>query len=212
MRRFKLSMPSPAMIVACLALIAALGGTAYAAIAKNSIKSRQIAPKAVKTSDLADNAVKEAKIKDGAVSTDKLADGAVSAAKIADGTISGGKLEARSVKLGSLGVFVNTYFTDAPLPDDGTRNAAFAQCPTGQVVIGGGASFSFPTAVNTTGDDLRLISSRPALAPAPGDFPAQGSGFNGWRVTAINLAGGATDGTTQVTSHVTCLSDTPGIP
>ena len=60
-------------------------------------------------------------------------------------------------------------------------------------------------------DDLRLLVSRPALAPGDG-FPAEGSGFEGWRASAINLPGGATDGTTQVTAHAVCLSDTPGIP
>ena len=54
MNRFK-KLPSPAMIVACLAMIAAIGGTAYAAskingkdIKSNSVTGKQIDEKTVK--------------------------------------------------------------------------------------------------------------------------------------------------------------------
>jgi hypothetical protein len=47
-------MPSPAMVIACIALICALGGTAYAAaLAANSVKSKTIKNGQVKPPDLA---------------------------------------------------------------------------------------------------------------------------------------------------------------
>ena len=51
--------PSPAMIVALLALIVALGGTSYAAVqlSKNSVLSKHIKSGEVKRPDLAKNAV-----------------------------------------------------------------------------------------------------------------------------------------------------------
>jgi len=49
--------PSPAMVVAVVALVAALGGTATALRGKNSVRSDDIAPRAVRTSDLAPSAV-----------------------------------------------------------------------------------------------------------------------------------------------------------
>lgn len=56
--------PSPAMMVACIALVAALGGSAYAAT--------QLPP----------NSVDTAQLKNGAVTTKKLHDGAVTSAKV----------------------------------------------------------------------------------------------------------------------------------
>ena len=59
--------PSPAMVVAVIALICALSGTAYAALGKNSVGSRQLKAKAVTTGKLANNAVNGAKVADGSL-------------------------------------------------------------------------------------------------------------------------------------------------
>jgi hypothetical protein len=67
MRRLPITRPSPAMIVAIIALIVALGGTAYAA---KKIGSKQ----------LKKNAVTTKKIKNGAVTAPKLANGVISQA------------------------------------------------------------------------------------------------------------------------------------
>src|SRR5215213_10667983 len=58
---------SPAMIVACVALIVALGGVSYAAgvLPKNSVGTAQLKKKAVTASKLRKNAVSAAKVKDG---------------------------------------------------------------------------------------------------------------------------------------------------
>lgn len=55
-------LPSPAMIVAVIALVAALGGSAVALQGKNSVKSNDIAPGAVKGKDIATEAVKPKKL------------------------------------------------------------------------------------------------------------------------------------------------------
>jgi hypothetical protein len=208
MRRAKFSMPSPAMIVACVALIAALGGSAYAALSKNSVKSKQIAPKAVGTSELAKAAVKGSKIADGAISETKLLDDAVTKAKIANDAVGTEELGPLAVKLADLGVVVNSRFADAPLPDDGTRASANAECPAGQVAIGGGYSFALaapgPPAPDDFTGDFHVIQSRPNIAPT--GFPDQGSGFNSWRVTAVNETGGNTPAA-QITAMVVCLRD-----
>jgi hypothetical protein len=54
--------PSPAMVVAVIALVAALSGTAYAALGKNSVGSRQLKAKAVTSGKIANNAVTSAKV------------------------------------------------------------------------------------------------------------------------------------------------------
>ena len=53
--------------LALLALFVALGGTAYAALGTNSVKSRHIAPKQVKRSDLAPNAVNSSRVANGSL-------------------------------------------------------------------------------------------------------------------------------------------------
>jgi hypothetical protein len=55
-------LPSPALLVAIVALVAALTGSAVALQGKNSVKSNDIAPKAVKGKDIAGEAVKPPKL------------------------------------------------------------------------------------------------------------------------------------------------------
>ena len=74
--------PSPALIVAILALIVAMAGGAYAAaLPKNSVGPKQ----------LKKNAVKTGKIVNGAVTSDKIANSAVTSGKIADKAVTSGK-------------------------------------------------------------------------------------------------------------------------
>jgi hypothetical protein len=77
MKRFHISRPSPAMVVAIVALIVALGGSAYAA---GKIGSKQIKKNAISTKKIKDDAVTGAKIANGAVTGGKLAGGAVGTA------------------------------------------------------------------------------------------------------------------------------------
>ena len=58
----KLSRPSPAMIVAIIALFAALTGSAYAALGKNTVGSKQLKAKAITTGKIANNAVNGSKV------------------------------------------------------------------------------------------------------------------------------------------------------
>jgi hypothetical protein len=97
--RGRLRLPSPAMVVAVLAMMVALGGSALAVTAakKNSVVTKSIKNGAVKTKKLADGAVKEAKIASAAVTEAKLADGSVSSAKIADNAVTGAKIADDSV-------------------------------------------------------------------------------------------------------------------
>lgn len=63
----RLKMPSPAMVVALIALFVALGGTSFAAVqlAKNSVRSKHIKNGQVKRVDLGANAVNAAKVANG---------------------------------------------------------------------------------------------------------------------------------------------------
>jgi hypothetical protein len=74
MKWFHVSRPSPAMVVAVIALIVALAGSAYAA---GKIGTKQLKKNAVSTKKIKDDAVTGSKIANGAVNGAKLAKGAV---------------------------------------------------------------------------------------------------------------------------------------
>jgi hypothetical protein len=72
-------LPSPAMVVALIALISGLAGTAVALQGKNSVKSSDIAAKAVKSADIADKAVKGSKVAKDAINGSKIENGTITA-------------------------------------------------------------------------------------------------------------------------------------
>jgi len=103
--------PSPAMIVAIIALIAALSGSAYAALGKNSVGSRQL--------------------KAQAVTTGKLANNAVNGRKVANASLSG-----EDINLGALGTVPSAVeASHASNADTVTGHAA--ACPSGTTLIRG---------------------------------------------------------------------------
>jgi hypothetical protein len=97
-KRRRLRAPSPAMVVACIALAITLSGVAFAAersladVPNNSVSTVKIQNGAVTTAKIRNGAVTTAKIANGAVTNPKLANGAVSAAKIANGAVTGAKI------------------------------------------------------------------------------------------------------------------------
>jgi hypothetical protein len=93
---------SPASLLALVALVFALAGTAVALpgknkvdandIKKNAVKSKAIKKGAVTTPKLAADAVDGGKLANGSVNSAKIADGAVNSAKIADGSVAAADL------------------------------------------------------------------------------------------------------------------------
>jgi hypothetical protein len=82
MRRITSHRPSPAMVVACIALLVALGGTSYAvqALPQASVGSKQ----------LKNNAVTSKKIKNGAVNANKVKNGSLLSADFKAGQLPAG--------------------------------------------------------------------------------------------------------------------------
>jgi hypothetical protein len=60
--KIRFGRPSPAMVVAVVALVAALSGSAYAALGKNTVGTKQLKSKAVTSGKIANNAVTSAKV------------------------------------------------------------------------------------------------------------------------------------------------------
>jgi hypothetical protein len=77
-----------ANVMASLAVFLILGGaTAWAALGKNTVGTKQLKNNAVTTKKLKNNAVTSAKIKGNAVTTAKIKNGAVTGAKVNVGTL-----------------------------------------------------------------------------------------------------------------------------
>lgn len=90
--------PSPALIVASVALILALTGSAIAAgVAKNSVRSPQIVDGTVRTLDLRDDSVNAAKIAKDQVGADEIAENAVSSPEVAPDSLTAADLGPASV-------------------------------------------------------------------------------------------------------------------
>jgi hypothetical protein len=89
MKKFAMIRPSPAMLVAFLALFVGMSGVGYAAL--------KLKPNSVKTKNIKNGAVTETKIADGAATGTKIADGAVTTPKIADKSVTSSKFFLSSV-------------------------------------------------------------------------------------------------------------------
>ncbi|MDX6608213.1 MAG: hypothetical protein QOF85_138 [Solirubrobacterales bacterium] len=90
--------PSPALVIACVALFVALTGSAIAAgVGKNTVRSPQIVDGTIRTVDIRDNAVAAGKIAPDAVDTTEIAENGVESSDVAPDTLTSGDLGAASV-------------------------------------------------------------------------------------------------------------------
>jgi hypothetical protein len=152
----RLHRPSPAVVIASLALAAALTPPAYSAIAphlaKNSVGSSQIRDKAIKAADIAKGAVNSSKIADGQVHHGDLANGAVDFTKIADGTVgraelSGNSVDGSKIADGSVGV------GDLASP---VRARAWVAYPSSDVPVAPGATVGLGSLAANGGGPLAV--------------------------------------------------------
>jgi hypothetical protein len=192
------SRPSPAIIVAVAALVAALAGTAIAgpsastsAVTKSKVKkiaNKQIDKRfPVGSENIADAAVTTPKLADAAVTTPKLADGTVTTPKLGNGSVTGPKLDG-----------IVTRTTSVPLAD-GAGDATDVACQAGEQLIGGGGL----VAGGSGNLDYVLQSSRPEPALGDAGIPNDGDAFTAWRVAGHNQAGGG--GATTLHAFAVCL-------
>jgi hypothetical protein len=96
--------PSPSMVVALIALVVAMSGSAYAAVTingknikKGTITAKQVKDKSLTGTDIKDKTVTGADVKDLSLGTADLADSSVTGSKLAEGSVSGGKIADGSV-------------------------------------------------------------------------------------------------------------------
>jgi hypothetical protein len=163
--------PSPATVIATIALSVALVGGAYAATAlpKNSVGSKQIKKGAVKGKDLAKKAVGGKHIKPDAVTGDKVRDKSLTAADIDESTLTG----VDAARVNGSQVLQISYSAAANSPDQELFSVAgltvSAACP------GPADDFVNVTAATDTNDSIISLENQVNPAGAVGtlnDFDA----------------------------------------
>jgi hypothetical protein len=164
--------PSPALAIACLALFMALTGSAFAVgIAKNSVRSAQIADGTLRSIDLRDNAVNSPKIAPNAVGSEEIAENAVESPEVAPdaltaedlgaasvtssevadqsltsndlgpNSVGSSELRAGSIRAEELGPIIQV--SNSTTIKGGDNVSVGVACPVGTTAISGGASSGF---------------------------------------------------------------------
>ncbi len=201
MHRLPSSLPSPAMLVALIALFVAFGGSAYAvkkttAAPANSVVTKSIKKGAVTRLKLANGAVGATQILPGAVGAPQMAEGGVGTAQIANGAVTGAKvgaktLTAANIDLSTLNIPKPTSYTvrDATVMHSFPEESTFqllAECLPGEVATGGGG--------RSSNGRIWLAESIPFVDP----------GGQRWGVVLHNPTKETL--TAQVTTYVICAS------
>ena len=141
-------MPSPASILALIALFVALGGTATALQGRNSVKRDDIAPKAVSTNKIASKAVTAGKIRGKAVRQGHIADNAVGPWKM---------------KLNATGAVAGESSTTSTTPVDLGGPTATVKVPSGALV-----AIQAKATMRATGSNAaRVYLYEPTAVPNP---------------------------------------------
>jgi hypothetical protein len=193
--------PSPAMIVAIIALVLALSGTAFAALGKNSVGTRQLKSKAVTTGKIASNAV--------------------NAAKVADHSLTG-----QDINIGALGTVPRATSADSA-GNANTLGGHGAACPAGTVLLRGVCFDSSPnplaSSVQAAADacaakggylptPLELYSTRGVINLGSGvgtdhtytdSFYGNTTGGN-YRTIVLDGTGGLSEQETNAAAHYVC--------
>jgi hypothetical protein len=199
MRRIEGSRPSPAIVVAVLALVAALAGTAVAGpdattskLTKSKVNKLIDKRFPVGTAGIADNAVTTPKIADNAVTTPKIADAAITDPKVADDSLTGAKINEAT--LGSPLVRNLEMAQDSTVSDSNSPKALTVDCPAGKQLVGGGANIRgaglFPPSINAAITDSGPLE--PFLGP---------TSTTSWRASAAEYAADADNWTLTVYAY-----------
>src|SRR5262245_28058151 len=179
MKAIRKHLPSPAMVVACVSLVVALGGVSYAAgvLPKNSVGAAQLQKKAVTGTKLRNSAVTGAKVKDGSLTASDFKAGELPAGQQGPKGATGPKgdpgIQGPRGDKGDAGA-TNVIKRSATGPSVGLGlfSTAVASCQSGETLVGGGAAYA----------DAGQFASNPALTWSG---PAQNS-ESSWRVSYRN--------------------------
>ena len=160
----KVRIPSPAMIVATLALVLALSGTA---VASGLITGAQIKNNSVASVDLTNNSIQSVDVKNNSVTTADVKNGTLLAADFAPGVLQAGAPGPAGPQ-GAPGLAAVEIVMADGLNDSSSSKQTEATCPAGKQLIGGGAH------ILNAPSDVALDESYPASATK-------------WRATAYEI-------------------------
>ncbi|MGH3064853.1 MAG: hypothetical protein ACRDOF_00995, partial [Gaiellaceae bacterium] len=137
MRRIPLRRPSPALVIACVALGIALGGTGYATVLnvpRSSVGPAQLKSSAVTTRTIAPNAVTSAKVKNRSLLRADFARGQLAAGPAGPVGPAGPAGPA-----GPPGVSAVERVEVTSASNSASSKSGAMACPTGKRLLGGGA-------------------------------------------------------------------------
>ena len=196
MRPISHRLSAPAMIVACLSLLVALGGVSYAAgmLPKNSVGTTQLQKKAVTGAKLRNDAVTGAKIKNGSLIAADFKAGQLPAGpqgpKGDPGAQGAPGPQGPKGDKGNAGATnVTKRSAVGPSVGAGGYSNAIASCQAGETLVGGGAAYEFTGQLVT---DPTLTES----GPAP-------NSDSSWRVSYRNDGAG---GPMRAIAYALCAS------
>lgn len=171
MRRTRLRRPSPALVIASLALVFAMAGTGYATglqVPRGSVGTPQLRNGAVTTPKIANNSITSAKVRNGTLV----------AADFARGQLPAGPAGPAGPP-GVAGVERNQVAT----PSNSTNfKGIFLACPEGKRLIGGGAL------VNPVNTPVAIVASYPDNDNVWRAFARETTAFAGsWSLTVYTI-------------------------
>jgi hypothetical protein len=184
-------LPSPAMIVACVSLVVALGGVSYAAgvIPKNSVGTAQLKTKAVTGAKLGKSAVTSAKVANGTLMAVDFKAGQLPAGLPgAKGDKGDPGVQGAKGDKGDPGATkVTRRIVSGTAAGAGGYSNAVASCQPGETLVGGAAATNSPPPAEPT-----LTASAPDL-----------NSSSSWRAVYRN------DGTGSLTAFAYALCASP---
>jgi hypothetical protein len=192
--------PSPAMVIACTALLIALTGTSIAAVEatvpKNSVGSAQLKSNAVTAAKIASNAVTSAKIASNAVTSAKVANGTLTSSDFASGVLPAPVNGFIRFLNGPIAIpIASTNLTTLSVPDAGNYvlsakayvTGVAANTATCRLTAGG----DFDESQAKDGNTLSLIVGHNFTASGTADFACSGGlgiTANSIKISAIKVA------------------------
>jgi hypothetical protein len=167
MRR-KFRIPSPATVIAVIALLVALGGTSYAAVV--------LPANSVGTAQLRNSAVNSLKVKDRSLLARDFAPGQIPAGPAGPTGAAGPAGPAGATGPAGAAAGAIVHVTSVPAPP-GTTTSGIAACASGQKATGGGVYLN-----GTTTDNDHLTTSAPVTPTGATTFNtvADGGTATGW--------------------------------
>jgi hypothetical protein len=170
--------PSPAMVVALIALFVALGGSSYAAIqlGKNSVTSRTIANGEVRRADIAEDAI--------------------NSARVADFSLRGRDFKPGQIPVGPQGPKGDPGATSVTVRAAHGNDKVTVYCQPGERATGGGAH-----SVNGV-----VVGQGPTAEPLAFYAPPDELPYVGYTPNAWSAAAESGGGTTDVTAWVVCAA------